>query len=206
MSQLKFYRGLSTAYNKAIHGNGIYFTTDTNEIKHNGISYGITNADNNYASKEFVLESIKGFVGYSIYQKEDNKIIFLDKQYGTEKFSITLPLATSDNDGLMSIVEKIKLNSIEEGAQVNKIEEINIDLGNVELEGKVANIKINDAVSELINTKNTDISDIKDRVSDLENYDNIIDQKFSDDDNVPGSVRNLAHEEAKELLTWYSAE
>lgn len=36
---IKFYRGLRHLYNINLHGDGIYFTTDTFEIIHNGESY-----------------------------------------------------------------------------------------------------------------------------------------------------------------------
>ena len=36
---IKFYRGLKSLYENKIHGDGIYFTTDTHEIIHNNQSY-----------------------------------------------------------------------------------------------------------------------------------------------------------------------
>lgn len=37
---LKFYRGLSAAYNPTTHADGIFFTTDTHKIIMNNITYG----------------------------------------------------------------------------------------------------------------------------------------------------------------------
>ena len=39
-SVIKFYRGLSSAYNPVTHANGIFFTTDTHKIMLNGSEYG----------------------------------------------------------------------------------------------------------------------------------------------------------------------
>ena len=43
---IEFYRGLHGAYKPNVHGQGIYFTTDTHEILHRGYSYA-----NTYQSK-----------------------------------------------------------------------------------------------------------------------------------------------------------
>ena len=40
---LNFYRGLEKNYDPSIHGNGIYFTTDTHRIFHGGESYSGSN-------------------------------------------------------------------------------------------------------------------------------------------------------------------
>lgn len=42
---INFYRGLESSYKPSIHGDGIYFATDTLKILHNGKPYsGVSNA------------------------------------------------------------------------------------------------------------------------------------------------------------------
>jgi hypothetical protein len=46
MAQVKFYRGLSTAYkHNSTHKDCIFFATDTNQLLLNNVAYGFSSAD-----------------------------------------------------------------------------------------------------------------------------------------------------------------
>ena len=111
MNKLKFYKGLKEKYNLASHGSGIYFSTNTSEIIHDGIAYGIQEG---YATQDFVLEALKSFPNTAIYKTESNEIVFQNSNSGQVIYSITIPIATKDNDGLLSKGDKQKLDLLEE--------------------------------------------------------------------------------------------
>lgn len=64
MAEIKFYRGRSEKYNREIHGDGIYFATNTLQIIHDGRSYGISSQIDlsEYATKDFISDSLCGYV------------------------------------------------------------------------------------------------------------------------------------------------
>lgn len=111
MNKLKFYKGVKEKYNLSTHGTGIFFATDTSEIIHNGIAYGVQEG---YATQNFVLEALKNFPNTAIYKTESNEIIFQNSNSGQIIYSITIPIATKDNDGLLSKEDKQKLDLLEE--------------------------------------------------------------------------------------------
>ena len=60
MAEIKFYRGIAEKYNREIHGDGIYFATNTLQIIHDGKSYGISSQIDlsEYATKDFVSDNL----------------------------------------------------------------------------------------------------------------------------------------------------
>lgn len=77
---LKFYRGLRHLYNINLHGDGIYFTTDTLEIIHNNQSYsGLLAIDKSIveAGEKILVASNTGELSTTIklkYDEENRKI------------------------------------------------------------------------------------------------------------------------------------
>lgn len=88
------YRGKKEKYNKSIHGDGIFFTTDTHEIIHNNESY------NKYISL------------YSWTINSTNNVLTLLMNNG-EKFDITFDEVSETSRGLMSAEDKKRLDSLD---------------------------------------------------------------------------------------------
>lgn len=95
-SLIKFYRGLSSAYNAVTHADGIFFTTDTHKIMLNGFEYGGDSSKK--VSKVELNEHANGIV-----------ITYTDSS--TENLSFAK--ATAEVDGLMSKEDKAKLDSLD---------------------------------------------------------------------------------------------
>lgn len=94
-SVVKFYRGLSSAYNPVTHANGIFFTTDTHKIMLNGSEYG---GDSSKKVANVTLnENANGIV-----------ITYTDSTTSNLDFV----KASSLVDGLMSKEDKAKLDSL----------------------------------------------------------------------------------------------
>lgn len=93
---VKFYRGLSTAYNPTTHADGIFFTTDTHKIIMNNIAYG---GDSDKKVSDVQLNSTaNGII-----------ITYTDDTTATLDFG----KASSTIDGLMSKEDKAKLDSLD---------------------------------------------------------------------------------------------
>lgn len=108
MAQVKFYKGLSTLYktkweteNHSGLTGAIWFTTDTNEIILNGTHYGITPTDKTKLEGSFKDISLAA----------DNKTITLTSHNGDTN-SITLAVASTTKDGLMSKEDKATLDTL----------------------------------------------------------------------------------------------
>lgn len=99
MAQVKFFRGLFEKYVATeAHKDAIYFSTDTNELLLNGISYGVSKTD-----LEKLDASVKGI--------ELNDGVLTVSYTGTKAAStITLPLASTTANGLMSKDDKAALD------------------------------------------------------------------------------------------------
>ena len=98
-SVVKFYRGLSSAYNPVTHANGIFFTTDTHKIMLNGSEYG---GDSSKKVANVTLnENANGIV-----------ITYTDSTTSNLDFV----KASSLVDGLMSKEDKAKLDSLDPSA------------------------------------------------------------------------------------------
>lgn len=73
MTEIKFYRGVAEKYDQELHGDGIYFATNTLQIIHDGRSYGISNQVDlsDYATKDFISDSLCGFIYNLTFNSED---------------------------------------------------------------------------------------------------------------------------------------
>jgi hypothetical protein len=78
----------------------------------------------------------------------------------TNEFILNLPLASSDNDGLMSSEDKVKLDSIEEGANHIIVDSVLDDESDNPVANRVVTSELNDLNSQLSNLN--DLSDIVD--------------------------------------------
>ena len=119
-SVIKFYRGLSSAYNPVTHANGIFFTTDTHKIMLNGSEYG--------------GDSSKKVANVTLNENANGIVI-------TYTDSTTLNLdfvkASSLVDGLMSKEDKAKLDSLDPTvATVEKLGGIDAGTTVAQLTGK----------------------------------------------------------------------
>lgn len=119
MSSLKFYKGKKKDYRIEEHGDGIYFSTNTFEILHNGASFAY------YPSKEFMKAMLKGTL--KSFEVIDGKLYFSIPGGEKVEFNIPasfIPIASSytldengdkigGNDGLMSSDDKYTLDQVE---------------------------------------------------------------------------------------------
>lgn len=99
MAHIKFYRGTSTNYDTTTHANCVYFCTDTKELKLDGNSYGISDAN-----LSLLLASVKSV------SVAGNVLTFTFNNGSTG--ALTLPTATSSSAGVMSAADKTKLDGI----------------------------------------------------------------------------------------------
>lgn len=99
MAHIKFYRGTSTNYDTTTHANCVYFCTDTKELKLDGNSYGISDAN-----LSLLLASVKSV------SVAGNVLTFTFNNGSTG--ALTLPTVTSSSAGVMSAADKTKLDGI----------------------------------------------------------------------------------------------
>ena len=126
MAQVKFYRGLAASYNTSTHANCIYFATDTHELIMDNKKYGIS--ESNAALLNNAITSVK-------WSSPDTLTFY--RGDGTKEFlNVTFPVADSSTQGLMAAAHVVKLTGIEEGAQVNVIENVTVDGVTGSLSGK----------------------------------------------------------------------
>lgn len=100
-SVIKFYRGLSSAYNPVTHANGIFFTTDTHKIMLNGSEYG--------------GDSSKKVANVTLNENANGIVITYTDSTTT---NLDFAKASSLVDGLMSKEDKAKLDSLDPSASV----------------------------------------------------------------------------------------
>lgn len=156
MSTVKFYRGLKSAYDGAKHKDCIYFATDKGEILVNGTSYGLgsdTLDDLNNAIKARV-QGVE-FVAPDTIKVTDG--------LGHETIYV-IPLSSTTGNGLMSAADKIKLDGIAEGAQVNILEGVQVDGKDLIVADKKVNIDLKTPLSGI----KSDIGNLKTAVGDLQ--------------------------------------
>lgn len=128
MAQVKFYRGLSTAYvPNSTHKDCIFFATDTNQLMLNGAAYGFSLADaailkNAITKVEWVSPDTIQFTCGNADSSHQHVVV-------------KLPTATESEVGLMAPAQVTKLKNVEQGAQVNVIESVVVD----GVSGNVAN-------------------------------------------------------------------
>ena len=82
MTELKFYRGLSKNYRYEDHSEGIYFSTDTRQIIHNGIAYGIVGEIDltEYTTKNFIFDILCGYVKDLVYDPDTGDFSYIKKK------------------------------------------------------------------------------------------------------------------------------
>lgn len=118
---VKFYRGLSTAYNPTTHADGIFFTTDTHKIIMNNIAYG---GDSDKKVSDVQLNSTaNGII-----------ITYTDDTTATLDFG----KASSTIDGLMSKEDKAKLDSLDPTASGTYESSLDSTVATVEKLGGIA--------------------------------------------------------------------
>ena len=118
MAQVKFYRGLSTAYlPSSTHKDCIFFATDTNQLMLNDAAYGVS------ASDSAILKNAITKVEW----ETPDTLKFTCANSEHEHLKVTFPVATESSQGLMAATQVVKLKNIEEGAQVNVIENVVVD-------------------------------------------------------------------------------
>lgn len=121
-NQVKFFRGVKANYlGTSTHANAVYFATDTQELLMNGVAYGVNPEDS--ALLAMAITNVQWTAPKTLTFYRGKNTDGSDKQY----LNIVFPDATEADSGLMSAAQVIKLKGIEEGAQVNKIENVVID-------------------------------------------------------------------------------
>lgn len=130
MAQVKFYRGLSTAYlPSSTHKDCIFFATDTNQLMLNDKAYGTSTADSAILNNAIT----------SVTWVSPDTLQFKIKD-GKEYLNVTFPAANDTTQGLMTATQVVKLKGIEEGAEVNVIENVVVDGVNGTVADKVLTI------------------------------------------------------------------
>ena len=127
------YRGLKEKYSESLHGDGLYFTTDTHEIIANNASHG-----DNIASWDL-----------------HDGVLTLTMKSGAQQI-VNFTEASETEKGLLSAADKSKLNAIEAGAQVNTVTGVK---GNSESSYRTGNINITPTNIGLGNVNNTSDAD-----------------------------------------------
>lgn len=118
MAQVKFYRGLSTAYlPSSTHKDCIFFATDTNQLMLNDVAYGVKDTD-----AAIIANAVT-----SVTWVSPDTLQFKKGDGSKEYLNVTFPAATETKQGLMVAAQVVKLKGIEEGAQVNVIENVVVD-------------------------------------------------------------------------------
>lgn len=95
---VNFDYGTKSGYNQLTHQDYIYFSTDTNQIFLNGIPFGL---DLKSLDLQLVKKVDLGEVPGTILVTNSNGI----------EYTISLPLATQESNGLLSAKDKLKLDS-----------------------------------------------------------------------------------------------
>ena len=107
MAQVKFFRGVFGNYKSGNdHKDAVYFSTDTQELFLNGVAYGISKAD-----AEKLDNSVKGV-------ELANGVITVSYTGTKAATTITLPLASSEANGLMSKEDKAAFDVLNGSADV----------------------------------------------------------------------------------------
>lgn len=122
MEVINFYRGSKEDYNLSLHKAGIYFTTDTLEILHNGNSFAYSPA------QSFVKDALAGVIK-SIKINDSGKLTYLKIGLDSsgniietlEIFPVALEIIRDEEgnivslgqDGLMSAQDKTDLTKLQ---------------------------------------------------------------------------------------------
>lgn len=126
---ITFVRGTLAKYNTGIlngkYANDIYFATDQRTIFANGVAYGLT-------EEERELLTTLGTTLVKAEMTKPGTFTFTDNLGAVT--TLTLDIATDEVTGLMSAEAHTKLSGIEEGAEVNIIENIDTDSEDIVVE------------------------------------------------------------------------
>lgn len=133
MALVKFFRGLKANYVPAsTHADSIYFATDTQELLLNNKAYGLSTTD---------LGKLNGAVDSLSWVVENNTVYLkATTTDGKEEKYTSIPLASADNAGLMSMAHFSGLTTL---------------MGTEDTEGSVAN-QVKTAKTALIGSDDTD--------------------------------------------------
>lgn len=131
MAFVTFYRGLKEKYNQETHKDGLYFSTDTLEILLNGSSFGGRGLEDvTFSEGKLIFSFING-----------------------NNIEVTIDEATQNLPGLLSALDKQKLDNLPSGTEITgNLEEINNKIGTNSYEGAnyvAESTNLTDAVVEL---------------------------------------------------------
>ena len=133
MTEINFYRGLAEKYNREIHGDGIYFATNTLQIIHDGKSYGISSQidiDGDYATKEFIADNLLDSMKNLRYDEKTGEFQYMKwkkiftkdvDEFGDEVINVTyedVPVKFSFRSVLAGTVKNISFEHSEDGSGV----------------------------------------------------------------------------------------
>lgn len=163
-SVIKFYRGLSSAYNPVTHANGIFFTTDTHKIMLNGSEYG--------------GDSSKKVANVTLNENANGIVITYTDSTTT---NLDFAKASSLVDGLMSKEDKAKLDSLDPTALEGQITTVTNQLNN-----KVDKVAGSSLISD------TDLNQIRTNKSDIESLQTSVGGK--QDELTPGNAVSITEE------------
>ena len=138
-SVIKFYRGLSSAYNPVTHANGIFFTTDTHKIMLNGSEYG--------------GDSSKKVANVTLNENANGIVITYTDSTTT---NLDFAKASSLVDGLMSKEDKAKLDSLDPTASGSYESSLDPSVATVE---KLGGINAGTTVAQLTGKSYDEIFD-----------------------------------------------
>lgn len=153
---IKFYRGQFNNWSAESHKDAIYFATNTGQIIFTDASGKkiVSGTDSSITGQ---LNS--AFIGATWVTPYTLRFTAADQS----TVDVKLLMASGTQDGLMSKGHVTKLEGIEEGAQVNVLEKVQLDGVDVAMSGKTANIlvadKIATAKSEAISDSAVSISE-----------------------------------------------
>lgn len=187
-SVIKFYRGLSSAYNPVTHANGIFFTTDTHKIMLNGSEYG---GDSSKKVANVTLnENANGIV-----------ITYTDSTTSNLDFA----KASSLVDGLMSKEDKAKLDSLDLSGYYTKTQvddaistaKTELEAADTALEGQITTVtnQLNNKVDKVEGSgliSDTDLNQIRTNKSDIESLQTSVGGK--QDELTPGNAVSITEE------------
>lgn len=101
MALLKFFEGKESSYSSSSHSGGLYFAKDTGVILFKGVKYGSKPDLSNYATKSDI-SSLRSELGNKADSNHEHTIDDISD----------LIIATRVQSGLMSAVDKRKLDSL----------------------------------------------------------------------------------------------
>lgn len=145
MALVKFYRGAKSKYNAETFYDGIYFALDTKEIIVNGDAFGYNAEDHREIKSVDYIAPDQLTITYT----------------NGETDTVTLQTASAGDSeetskaGIMPAADAYKLSKIEDGAQVNVLEEVQVDGADLEIKDKKVNIDLTGLENSIAENKVT---------------------------------------------------